>query len=1071
MGEITGAKTIKGDCAKMKTTPVASLEITNDFFFNKAFSYFLNYKDLYSYNDATSPSGKIRYYKGYSDRFRSATVMSGGLNYCLETMKMVDALAADKQNYPIDVANFRRAQAYNCAAQYIGLHSITPWFVYESSGSPLAPLAGDVNTVAYQFCQPLMRGNDVDLLMSDTTGTAKEKNLEMAPVFSSNSPIINENEYLASTYLSRALNNTFGSVALSNALNLSGNFYASNASGVGSNTYERATKDPLGGGVLGSLISEEDGKRLLSGINLACVTPKDIDEYWDWGTTVDVVDPGVTPPPSPSGDNVCPVPPSPGSPGPGPGPSQATCPLYVESPGALIIQPQPVFKEYYCPNVESIKDATHPFSPRNDMTGRTDRDYSERTSVKYNATNGVKIYACNYKQGDPPLNINEYGYTNYNNPDHVFWGVNQDPIRAPKRKLRFPPVQCAVVPVDILRFRADAFDACIMQRINYNMADWTLNKLKLEEAARTGKPNGAKANWKPPCATKYFETDEVGGKSTCPVKYSIQQCCSIITKPVVPMNHLKIRTVEGIFTMNDKDRMDTRSGNGDDIKRDVFVEDRFLQLPFAPEPLVHPDTPVVDPYLITAKKIEKRRIGMFHSKEPLEYHFFHWFGELTLSGARLPYEDPGNPDNPNDPNDEPGAVGYHMPYMRWWDTGTAAGNGTGDVDGSINPAPWKYGSFINTLGGWDTIVGVGREGRDKDEADRTEKRAEIFKWTTNLGNLGTSERQAGNLGGWDELVLHQLYTMRFHNLNCIGRYEKLFKDGDADNYVHYAAGGSFTNPKGQSYPWPLGWRGYASNPNDFQANRQDLDTAAPGDIAFLVFDGVRTPVYIENIGFPPEFEAKIKAMAPADRFLYNEAAGRWEIHAGGINGPVTGFAHPNRVYVSAWNYGKFPDSTGITNQWGTGPTRVIFRDHVPTTYLLGNDPKLLAAKVPLFSFSSGQIINWQPACNDPDYTVCVLPRDIIDWKATQLYRARYDIKDCGVNFGPPSASNTVSAAAFAQCIAQGFDPPLAYRSGAGTAIFTGAGTGAVTRTSYCGPAWGTCNNSGVAPVPPPKMRW
>jgi hypothetical protein len=1095
VGEISGAKPTGGVCTRMKSTPVVPLDITTDV---KAFSYFLNYKDLYNYNDPASPSGKIRYYKGYSDRFRSATVMSGGLNYCLETMQMKDYISRRKSEFPVDVALFRRAQAYNCAAQYIGLRSIEPWFVYEQAGSPLAPLVGDPKNVAYQFCQPLIRGNGVDVLQGQIPGwppmapdnPAKQQNFwGMAEVFSSNSPIINENEYLASTYINRALNNTFGSPLLSEALGFGG-FYIphSNARKIGGGTYDALpdSRDPLGGGILNKLISEEQGTRLLTGINVACVMPKNIDEFWDWGADV-VPIPGGTgsgddgggdtpPPPTPSDTNVCPVP---SSPSPGPSPSKKECALYVGSPGDLIIYPQRVFKEYYCPNVESIKDATHPFSPRNDVSTfvrgtslTTDRAYSVLTS------DAPTVSSC----ADPDTKIidptkdrpKKYGYTNYNNPDHDFWGVNTDPIRAAKRKLRFPPVQCAVVPVEIMSFRAAAFDACIMQRINYNMADWILNEQKKHEKNSTGKENGAVANWKQPCATKYYETDVGGdGKSTCPLKYSIQQCCSIITKPVVPMNHLKIRTMEGIYTMNDEDRMEKRRIEGEKVTKDVLVEDNFLSLPDPLKSVAPPDAPMLDPYLITAKEIEKRRIGSATGAEPAEYQFSHW---ATL------YEDPGDTESRYNPDDEKGVVGYHMPYMRWWDTGAAAGNTTSGGDGSSfsDRKYWKFGSFINTLGGWDTIVGVGREGRDDDEAKFTKSRSEFFSWSPPFIQ-GTSPREAGNIGGWDELVLHQLYTMRFHNLNCIGRYEKLFKDGDADNYVHYAAGGSFNNQKQQGYSWPIGWRGYAADETNPVYDPKaatpstglgsNLDYAMPGDIALFTFDGIKTPAYIENIGFPPEFEAKIKAMGPNDKFIYNEAAGQWQVRSGGVNGPVVAWAHPDRVYVSAWNYGKFTSSVGITNQWGTGPTRVIFRNRVPDTYLLGNDDTLLAAKVPLFNLSNGAVVNWQPACSDPDYTVCVLPRDIVDWKATQIYRARYDIRDCGINFGAPALSHLLSAASFAQCIAKGFDPPLAFRSGAGTAIFKGAGTGAVTHTSYCGPAWNSCmKSSGIPPVPPPWMR-
>ncbi len=1104
VGEITGAKPPSGICAPMKDTPKNSLtnySLANndpnaqyntnqfnpspgaigwDFFINKAFAYFVNYRDLYNYNDPSSPSGKIRYYKGYSDRFRSATVMSGGLNYCLETMRMKDDIANDKSNRMVDVATFRRAQAYNCAAQYIGLHSIQPWFVYDPSASPLAPLAGDPNTVAYQFCQPLIRGNSVDNLFRNP-GSVQERNLSMAPVFHSNSPILNENEYLASDYIRYAVNHTFASNALSSRLGQFGttDISASNANRIGAYTYEPVTPDPLAN-IADQIITNSQRDDLLSGINAACIRELFVNEgrggMGGWPGSIS----GIPIPTGTPGPAYCPAPPD---------PTRPFCPPFIPKPFAPYILPKQLPTKNYCSNVESIKDVTHPFSPRHDISqfitfysslqdpdpgpethsvpgglfvvatvptplGATDRDYSQFTSsapmIKDCTGNNTLVQAGTV-----------YGYTKYNDGDSTSF------YRQGNNAKRYPTVQCAVVPVDILSFRQDAFAQCISQRIEYNQKSWMLNIAQVADDMLNGvMDNPWLLAWRPPCSTRYFELD--GGY--CPMKYSIQQCCSFITKPVVPMNQLKLRTAEGVKTRNDQERIDdaAQQQNGE-TGLDVLVENNFLQLPGSMySTTANGARPNLDPYLKEAKQVEQKRVAL--GAEPNDYVFRNWFKI---------YVDQSSSTNTNDPAGPPGIVGVNMPYMRWWDTGAAAGNTTPIVTSPSSTSsgtptstvgtPWKYGSFINTLGGWDVIVGTGREGRDTDEQKDTNKRSTDFQWTTGTQGLGYQHgREAGNLGGWDELVMHQMYTMRFHNLNCIGRYEKLFKDGDADNYVHYATGGSFANKKEQSYPWPIGWRGYAMDLNrGIQANGYNLDYAMPGDIVLFNFDYMRTPAYVENIGFPPDFEAYVRAMGPNDIIRFNESAGRWEILANGQM--VTQWAHPDRIYVSAWNFGKFPDSTGITNQWGTGPTRVIFRNRVPDTYLLGNDVTIPSAKVPLFD-QSGHMIDWQPSCTDPDYTVCVLPRDVIDWQNTQLYRARYDMRSCNVNFGQasnPSLSHMISAAVFANCIAQGFDPPLAYRTAAGTAIYKGAGTGAISRTSYCGVTWGSCGAGGGSPLPPP----
>ncbi|MEZ5691855.1 MAG: hypothetical protein R3D71_09370 [Rickettsiales bacterium] len=100
-----------------------------------------------------------------------------------------------------------------------------------------------------------------------------------------------------------------------------------------------------------------------------------------------------------------------------------------------------------------------------------------------------------------------------------------------------PEVMCAIVPVDILESRRDAFDDCIMQRIEYNFLTWRRRNFLRYYYKRTLK------SWKKPCVTRFYENDDI---HDCPVSMSIQQCCRIIVKDVVPMNYMKIRTCEGL---------------------------------------------------------------------------------------------------------------------------------------------------------------------------------------------------------------------------------------------------------------------------------------------------------------------------------------------------------------------------------------------------------------------------------------------------------------------------------------------------------------------------------------------
>ncbi|MEQ1705529.1 MAG: hypothetical protein ABL867_06095 [Rickettsiales bacterium] len=151
---------------------------------------------------------------------------------------------------------------------------------------------------------------------------------------------------------------------------------------------------------------------------------------------------------------------------------------------------------------------------------------------------------------------------------------------------KYPEVMCAVVPVDILEPRRKAFNSCIMERINFNFVTWrrrnflsyyysTQNSdgglnlslpvnpivgdvfsgvlLAIPAAITAGisflaGKDGTLKPWKKPCVTRFYESDTF---EECPVAMSIQQCCRIIVKDVVPMNYIKIRTCEGLRQKRD----------------------------------------------------------------------------------------------------------------------------------------------------------------------------------------------------------------------------------------------------------------------------------------------------------------------------------------------------------------------------------------------------------------------------------------------------------------------------------------------------------------------------------------
>jgi hypothetical protein len=1065
-GDISGAKPFPAKkCVPIMNTPVNPLtsfqqntmnvptQYGYDFAVNTAFRYFINLKDLYNYIDPSTNSVPI-WYKGVYDKFREGTVMSGGISACLNTMRLKPYLNSlqKKSNNFVDIVEFRRAQAYNCAAQYIFARALRPWYVYEPAGSPLALLAHPV-VVPQFYCQPLVAGDEAKEVEE---GALEEYRAGMARVISSAHPLYNENEYLASTMVDRARRSIYNEIEI--------------AGGVGKGTYDSNYIRP-------NLPDFEL-------TNLPCVVRDDrLPPPFPTLPPPPGPEPDNTPPPIPEspppteppapegGDdpkNYCPAPegespptpensPEGSSPMPqgnSPDPEECRIPNFEENP--LPYTNAGISDKYYCPNVEAIKDPTNPFSPRQyivDVSGKllssdelqsyqiigTDREWSNLTSRRQAVTcRGNTIY-----EG--------WMYTNYNDPDGPY---GQDP----RLKISQPTVQCGIVPVDILDFRYAAFRQCMGQRIAKNQTAWYAHVLQ----------SGSPAGFVPPCSTKYTEDD----KGACPTQLNVQECCSIITKPLVPMNQLKLRTCQGVLDddqLNQAkpilERFGTTQSTGPEPEQPLtaYVE------PFASK-VFNTALTEYDTHLTDVKQLYN--IRKCDDAEPPEYRFEYWYRTyVDPMDSGVCKDKFGRTDR-----DKRGScVGVHMPYMRYWDTGAMAG------------MPRKYGSFVNTLGGYDVIVGAGREGRTEWQKDLAVKRAEdlgkdqeVIDWLKEK-----QTREAGNLGGWGELMLQQMYTTRFHNLSCLGRYEKLFKDGGADNFMHYAAGGSYVSRKDQEWQWPLSWRGYAMDETPehrgLPSTRVNLDQVQVGDIAIFRFDGVRTPMFVESVGFPFPFEQAIKNMTAAHKLYYNNVAGQWEIRAGSN---VVAFAKPDKVLVRAPNEGKFPSSTGVTMQWGTGPTRVIYRNRVPDSYLLtnarGGDPRTvrpdyLAAKVPLLN-SSGDVVAWQPSCTDPDYTICVLPRDVVDWQQVEIFRPVDQRIGRSIGYpleGSPKLSTQVPTNFFSKQVADGNDPPFAWRSGNGSEMQRGPLSGNVSRTFYCGPNWNSCTAlsvPGLTPVPTPTPR-
>lgn len=899
VGQVSGAKPPDGACMPLKDTPIIPVD-TYSSDLNSAFSYFLNLDNREFYNA--------------DEGYLGSTFFIGGALGCPDIIKLRTPIAdANINNTKIPtLAALNRAKALSCYNYYILNRSTKPWYHLErpsKSGADDPLTMFDPNRSILNNCQPLINGNDAwkiqkarwrtlverspdPLVLNynpdyiDSTGEqynplTLEKKKGFAPVLRyTKRADMDEDEYLLSDYLDKAWDQNFVNVVDDEKLdNISGTIPRSTSP---ANLISLdLTRAPAG--QLTNPFKQDPNNQ----IGLPC---SKLTEGDDNGGSCDVD-----------------IPPQCG----------VSVPSYIAY-NSQDYNGHPRHQDTlkYCPNVEKINEPSHPFSPRHDVQGaqgfKTDRDYSTLTSQPY---------------VPPPCN-GKCGYT-----DWAFKDNNCNAQDIPKYREKYPAVQCAIVPVDILDFRKEQFDNCIMQRINQNVIEWGGNgTFNLQ----TG------GGWQPPCSTRFWERD----KGNCQAKLSIQQCCRIIVKDVVPANFLKMRTAEGLKQKRRKGPNSTyqqdlqgaplnirsprqrffdsqqsmlQPSGGTSLDSDLaFLE--YLSIssaraatgvatpttpnaiplpsanpnvpsttdtsavdlvpgntvptaPPAPTPpppvqcfnttpedereyddnvvsitdedflfrITRSETPPVptDPDFVSGSLeameqegapdrmteyykafmanlvLNKEKLEQREFTEPPEYRFSYYkfnpdHDQLFINPFTYANGDPTEDDptlaliadslpSGNGQSYYGSIMGYNMPYMRWWDTGVSAGN------------RYKGGSFVNTLGGWDVIIGVGREERDL-------KTAEMLALTSarycavDAGRLARDEpSQMGRVGGWAELKAHQMWTTRRNNLSCIGRYEKLFKQGGPENLALSKAGAGYTSMDSKQWPWSLGWRGYASD--------------------------------------------------------------------------------------------------------------------------------------------------------------------------------------------------------------------------------------------------------------------
>lgn len=1180
-GNVSGSKPpVKGgaaNCMPMRDTPKIRTDynsFTSAFAPNKAFSHYLNLGNE-QFVAPTTGLSKFDVYKNSND-YRRKTFFIGGKD---EKLNCPDILALEPGPQPVPVlAGYQRAKAENCYNYYILNHSTAPWFILERPGeSTDDPLSFFNPERAFlDSCQPLINGISAKKVMekkwaesiSPPAAQSEADKLEadsgFSPVYQYEfDPILDEAEYLISTYLKRTWKRNFE---------------------------DNTPLDPNVPTYLKQFIQKD-----YDDIPLPCI--QKVGGAPTYSPTLPIPDADTTTgPPNPdvvTGAGSCSETAGGGAVEPSPG----GCPKPVFKAGSIPYTSAGTGPLYYCPNVEKVVEPSHPFSPRKDMsindlmnvadvfgltypdvlprlfdqfvtdgpvvTGPqkaylTDRDYSWKTSIcvpqckggipdkrgyttyhPIDCVTGKCIKSSRYYVGETVPNW--YGLTVCEPPDGFHQWYPDGEYIYHDEQVREPIVQCGMVPVDIMEFRRDQFESCLMQRIAYNYNDWI----------EKGRPNPD--GYTPPCKTRFYESDNA---KDCPVKMSIQQCCHVILKDVVPANFLKYKTCEGLLQHRlDTDPLKVKFGL-EDITHITDEEYKYGKCP--------PGFPDCHPISYSAPitgsggglssttpgskgngsdllsgmgkgAYDKARImtellngnspstdftcgvramtgTQLYPTEPDEYRFGYYFKDFVFPELRKQTPDPYDFD--------PRQLGYHMPYMRRWDTGVSSGN------------PYHAGSYLNTLPGFDVWVGIGREERNKRDSELASDAVNPQGATDEGGSVKDRLKkeepsQIGRTGGWAEAKAHQMWSTRRSNLSCIGRYEKLFKPGGPEQLVLSKAGSGYTTKDFHQWPWPLGWRGYATDSHDNSwfkpypygfpdfpqgvgnpsmakvtadaAGNTGLDNALPGDIIVYKINGAKHIAYVTDIGFDKE---------DFKNAVFDPTPGVSKYKVG--NDIVT----PNRLFVVSWDQGKFPTATSSTLDWGMGPQRTIYKQYVPEKYreeICGLIPHALvdpistssACKDPTTPKGTCISQKCQPSCEDPYYSSCVLPDAEFDWKNAVVYRPYHDVRKCegygslgasgqvptsldptytwtgnvvGGKSPPPDPnviyqgdSRKVNSNVWSYCANAGWDPPPTWNK-----EYSGAQTGAVTDVTLCGPKWWAPTSNpptgcAVAPKAPTKL--
>lgn len=391
----------------------------------------------------------------------------------------------------------------------------------------------------------------------------------------------------------------------------------------------------------------------------------------------------------------------------------------------------------------------------------------------------------------------------------------------------------------------------------------------------------------------------------------------------------------------------------------------------------------------------------------------------------------------------------HMPYMRWWDTGTAAGGAAGiPYQPTTAVTPFNdpvLGTNYNpnsNKGKDDVIVGIGTENsgicRYGGSAGKGYSCISVGAKVQN----SNPTRYVDRLTSWYELKQAQVNMIRDYGMDCLPTYEKMWKWAAVEEGPLYQGGKHFntvvpepndaTKSLGQlkTNPWPLRWRGYLSDSHSTvsgQANSSypyrfpNFDTGTTGGTP--ASGSVMTGLDNAKIGDIIYVYHTDKVAQSANSTLSSTGGGgvfpfmavvtgAWHGGLGNLSADCTNAADPDEctdsnatcsdhITVQDVNNGKYPDACGVTDYIGMGQPRTIYKEWLPinvqNALFAGSDDAQQTDScgdthtVPSTT-ATAPALTAAGNCMDPKYSDCTFmaPNGTNYWNNINVYRPSLD---------------------------------------------------------------------------------